>query len=129
MLGKVLILVTLATLSYGLRTETLIFEDEFDFLDFNKWKHEITLSGYGNWEFELYWNNRTTSFVKDGKLVIQPGLTADWIGENNVRAGYTMNLWGSTPADYCTANEFYGCERTSGAGGNFLNPITSARLS
>ena len=25
-------------------------------------------------------------------------------------------------------NSWYGCERTSGAGGNYLNPITSARL-
>lgn len=32
----------------------LIFSDEFDTFDFKKWKHDITLSGGGNWEFELY---------------------------------------------------------------------------
>jgi beta-glucanase (GH16 family) len=39
-----------------------------------------------------------------------------------------MDLWGGSPADYCTANQFEGCKRTSGAGGNYINPITSARL-
>lgn len=29
----------------------LIFEDDFNTLDFKKWKHDITLSGGGNWEF------------------------------------------------------------------------------
>ena len=29
----------------------LVFEDNFDRLDFKKWKHDITLSGGGNWEF------------------------------------------------------------------------------
>ena len=31
----------------------LIFEDNFDFLDFNKWQHEITMAGGGNWEFQV----------------------------------------------------------------------------
>lgn len=31
--------------------ETLVFEDNFDSLDFKKWKHEINMSGGGNWEF------------------------------------------------------------------------------
>lgn len=53
---------------------------------------------------------------------------SDMIGDANVRGGYTMNLWGGAPADYCTMNSFYGCERTSGAGGNYLNPIISARV-
>lgn len=37
-------------------------------------------------------------------------------------------MWGSTPADLCTGNAFYGCKRAAGGGGNFLPPITSARL-
>lgn len=28
----------------------LIFEDNFDFLDVSRWKHEISLAGGGNWE-------------------------------------------------------------------------------
>lgn len=48
--------------------ETLIFEDNFDTLDFSKWQHELTMGGGGNWEFEIYRNNRTNSFVDDGVL-------------------------------------------------------------
>lgn len=39
-----------------------------------------------------------------------------------------MDLWGSTNADRCTANNFYGCMRTAGAGGNFINPIMSGKV-
>lgn len=31
---------------------TLIFGDEFDSLNMTRWKHEITMGGGGNWEFE-----------------------------------------------------------------------------
>lgn len=41
--------------------------------------------------------------------------------------GFDMDLWGGSPADLCTSNAFYGCERQSGAGGNYLNPV-QARL-
>ena len=27
----------------------LAFHDDFDFLDFSKWRHEITMGGGGNW--------------------------------------------------------------------------------
>ena len=37
-------------------------------------------------------------------------------------------MWGGSPADMCTSNAFYGCERNAGASGNYINPITSARL-
>jgi hypothetical protein len=87
----------------------LIFEDNFTDLNFTKWRHDITLSGGGNWEFELYDNNRSTTFVKDGVLNIRPVLTEDKIGANFVRAGYDYNIWGSSPADQCTGNSFYGC--------------------
>ncbi len=45
-----------------------------------------------------------------------------------MRNGYDFNIWGADPASQCTGNNFYGCERTSGAGGNYLNPVKSARL-
>jgi len=106
--------------------DTLIWEDNFDFLDFKKWEHERTLSGGGNWEFELYRNNRTNSFTKDGVLYIQPTLTSEAIGLQAMMQDY--NIWGANPADVCTSNAFYGCERNGAASGNFLNPIMSARL-
>jgi len=40
--------------AFAVSGETLIFEDNFDFLDFSKWKHEITESGGGNWESVSY---------------------------------------------------------------------------
>ena len=105
----------------------LVFEDNFDDLDFTKWKHDITLAGGGNWEFELYDNNRSTTFTSDGKLNIMPVLTEDKIGAANVRAGYTYDLWGGSPADQCTANFFYGCSRTSD-GNHFINPVMSGKV-
>lgn len=29
----------------------VVFEDDFESFDFTKWRHDITLSGGGNWEF------------------------------------------------------------------------------
>lgn len=109
-------------------SETLIFSDEFDKFNLKTWKHDITLSGGGNWEFELYHNNRTNSYVKNGVLNILPTLTSERIGEDKVRGGYRLDFWGGNPADRCTGNNFWGCERTSGAGGNYLNPIQSAKI-
>ena len=75
----------------------IIFSDDFDFLDFDKWKHVLTLSGGGNWEFQAYTNNRTNSFIKDGKLHIKPTFTNDlnphvddWVTTN----GANLNIWG-----------------------------------
>lgn len=108
-------------------TENLIFEDNFDSFDFKTWKHEITMGGGGNWEFELYHNNRTNSYVEDGALYLQPSLTEDYIGLNTMKYG-SLSIWGGSPADICTSNAFYGCERSAGGSGNYLNPICSARL-
>ena len=49
---------------------SLVFEDDFKSLDFETWEHELTMGGGGNWEFEMYVNNRRNSFVKDGVLHI-----------------------------------------------------------
>ena len=40
----------------------------------------------------------------------------------------SVNIWGGSPADVCTSNAFYGCERSAAASGNYINPIRSARL-
>lgn len=106
----------------------LTLDEEFDTFNLSLWKHELTLSGGGNWEFEGYYNNRSNSYVKNGVLYIKPTLLEDQIGIDNLRNGFTMDIWGGSPADLCTENSFYGCLRTSGAGGNYLNPVRSARL-
>jgi len=108
-------------------TEAIVFQDDFNSLDLTIWKHELTLSGEGNWEFEWYGNNRTVSYAKNGTLFISPKLTASVIGAAGLNNA-DVNLWGGDPATACTDNGFYGCERTGGGGGNIINPIISARL-
>ena len=112
----------------GDRTLVSALEDDFSEFNLSLWKHEITLSGGGNWEFEAYLNNRSNSYVRDGVLYIKPTLMEDQIGVANLKGGFDMDIWGGSPADLCTQNQFYGCFRTSGAGGNYLNPIKSARI-
>lgn len=107
--------------------EKLIFEDNFDKLNFATWEHELTLGGGGNWEFQWYVNNRTNSYTKDGVLYIKPTYTEDAIGTTTLNSG-DVNIWGGAPADLCTSNAFYGCERNAAASGNVINPIRSARL-
>uniref|UniRef100_A0A8W8KD03 Beta-1,3-glucan-binding protein n=1 Tax=Magallana gigas TaxID=29159 RepID=A0A8W8KD03_MAGGI len=104
----------------------LIFEDNFDFLNFETWTHDLTASGGGNWEFEYYTNNRTNSYTKDGKLFIKPTLTADNYGEHFLSSG-TLDLWGGEPNSLCTSNQFWGCSR-QGSPEHIVNPIQSARL-
>jgi len=53
---------------------------------------------FQNWEFEVYLNNRSNSYVSGGKLFIRPTLTADKYGERFLSAG-TLRLYGGTPAD------------------------------
>lgn len=106
----------------------LVFSDDFNDFDLSVWEHELTMGGGGNWEFEMYVNNRSNSYVRDSILYINPTYTANVIGLQNLMGGFNYDNWGSQPADVCTGNEFYGCFRTSGAGGNILNPIQSARI-
>ena len=105
----------------------LVLEDNFNSFDLSLWQHQLTLGGGGNWEFEYYTNNRSNSYVKDGVLYLQPTLMADDIGTSALSSA-TLDIWGATPADYCTGPAFYGCMRQGGAGGNILNPVKSASL-
>jgi hypothetical protein len=81
------------------------------------------MGGGGNWEFEWYTNNRTNSYVEDGKLFLMPTLTSENLGEANVINGGSVDLWASG----CTSNGFFGCSRSSN-GQNIINPIQSALL-
>jgi hypothetical protein len=124
---KIQVALALGLISAIKAGETLVFEDNFDTLDMSRWQHELTMGGGGNWEFEWYNNNRTNSYVKDGVLYLLPTLTADYLGE----AGMTVddvNIWGSNPAEDCTGNAFYGCERNAAASGQVINPVRSARV-
>ena len=50
----------------------LIFEETWDRFDLEKWQHELTMGGGGNWEFQMYTNNRSNSYVRDNTLFIKP---------------------------------------------------------
>lgn len=65
----------------------LLFEDNFDTLNQTKWKHEISLWGGGNNEFQWYVNDRFNSFVIDGNLHLKPTFTADVFGEDFLQNG------------------------------------------
>jgi beta-glucanase (GH16 family) len=72
-------------------------------------------------------NNRSNSYVKDGVLHLKPTMTEDAIGTDALHTG-SVNIWGGSPADQCTMNQFYGCERSAAASGNVINPVQSARV-
>ena len=74
------------------RTMSLVLDDEFNTFNLSLWKHELTLSGGGNWEFELYTNNRSNSYVKNGVLYIRPTLLEDDIGLDNLKNGFQMDI-------------------------------------
>jgi hypothetical protein len=107
--------------------ESLIFDDEFNTLNMKTWEHELTLAGGGNWEFEWYVNNRSNSYVRDGILYIKPTMTEDYLGTQGLNTG-SISIWGMSPAELCTGNQFYGCERNAAGSGNVNNPIRSARI-
>ncbi|KAI8356064.1 concanavalin A-like lectin/glucanase domain-containing protein [Mortierella sp. GBAus27b] len=105
--------------------ECLLFSDEFDTLDNSVWRHDLTLTGGGNYEVQAYINNRTNTFVKDGVFYIRPTLTEHRIGAQALRENGVLDMWGTDPGTQCTGNYNYGCFRVAGAGGNILNPIQS----
>jgi len=119
---SVMMIVMIATCE----ADRLIFSDDFNQFNFSVWQHEITLGGGGNWEFQWYTNNRSNSNVINGTLILTPTLTADNLGESTVESG-DLNIWGDAPADLCTGNAFYGCDR-QGGGGNIINPIQSSAV-
>ncbi|CRK95822.1 CLUMA_CG009274, isoform A [Clunio marinus] len=100
----------------------LIFEDNFNTLDQQKWRHENTLAGGGNWEFQWYVNDRFNSYTFGGVLHFRPTYTSDVFGEAFLTSGRVL-----IPADECTESQWYGCDR-QGTATNIINPIRSARI-
>lgn len=98
MISKQTLTLLLSTASVVFSTETLVFSDDFDKLNFATWEHELTMGGGGNWEFEWYVNNRSNSYVRNSTLFLKPTLTEDAIGDATLRTG-TVDIWGASPAD------------------------------
>lgn len=112
-------------------TYRLVWQDEFDRLDMGKWQYEVTASGGGNSEFQVYTPSSANSYVRNGALHIKPTVLAESInprtgapfGADFMRNGVLdLNyLYGS-----CTNNDNNGCYRTGNSGN--IPPVLSARL-
>ncbi|KDO19786.1 hypothetical protein SPRG_14980 [Saprolegnia parasitica CBS 223.65] len=123
-----LVLALAAIAHGGQHEEYLIFEDNFDngAFDLSTWKHDITLGGNGNREFQAYVNSRNNSYVKDGKLHLRATLTDEAYGQDGVTQG-DMDLWGTSPYSSCSSPQFVGCRKTA-SGMDILPPVQSARI-
>jgi hypothetical protein len=104
--------------------ETLRFWDEMEELDVNnRWKPELGFGG-ANWEFQSYQNNRSSLYVREGVMYLQPRLV-DTLSPQLLQWGATLDLWGVDPASMCTQPAHYGCIRSSPP---LLPPIMSTRI-
>eukprot|EP00762_Andalucia_godoyi_P007752 ANDGO_01726.mRNA.1 Beta-1 len=122
------VLVVAALVLASSTAPTYLFYDEFDRLDLRVWKPKVTMDGGGNGEFEVYLNNRTNAYVRNSVLYIRPTLLSDALGEGNIEAGFTMDLWGEDVNVGCTSNWNGGCVKSSQSAGLILPPIQSASL-
>lgn len=106
----------------GFCSGDLIFEENFDTLNLSKWRHEITMAGGGNFEFQWYVNDRFNSYTTGGILHLRPTLTSDMFGEEFITSGRVV-----IPPNECTESYNNGCDR-QGTRDNIINPIRSARV-
>ncbi len=100
----------------------LIFEENFDALNLSKWRHEVTMAGGGNFEFQWYVNDRLNSYTTGGVLHIKPSFTSDIFGEEFITSGRVV----IDPSE-CTESYNNGCDR-QGTRDNIINPIRSSRV-
>ncbi|ESO99025.1 hypothetical protein LOTGIDRAFT_238954 [Lottia gigantea] len=104
------------------REVTVLFDDfNGNQLNMNNWMYEVTASGGGNGEFQVYTPEATNTFLKNGILHLKPTFTADRFGENFLNNGKldVKGQWGS-----CTASFNNGCYRT----GSNIPPIMSSKI-
>ena len=103
----------------------VIFEENFDTLDHKTWTHWITAAATGNKEFQYYANNRSNSFVKEGRLNLRATLTNNTFDDEFLTGG-TLDLW---PGNRCTSNRRNkGCYY-QGNKDVIVKPIQSAAIS
>lgn len=70
----------------------LIFEDNFDTLNLKQWRHDRTLTGGGNMEFQWYDSHPENSYIEDGVLILRPTMTADYIGGEELLYNATITI-------------------------------------
>lgn len=100
----------------------LIFEETFDQLNTLKWRHEVTMAGGGNFEFQWYVNDSLNSYTTEGNLHLKPSFTSDIFGDAFLTSGRVI-----IPPNECTESYNNGCDR-QGTPDNIINPIRSARV-
>ncbi|OJT11698.1 Beta-1,3-glucan-binding protein [Trametes pubescens] len=102
----------------------LVMEDNFDTFDTDtKWMREVSMSGFGNGEFEMTTASENNSFVRDGRLYLVPTLTSDVIGTANIFNGHTFNLTGCTDANQTSCGAV-----SNDTLGTVIPPVMSARV-
>lgn len=122
--------------------ECLVFSDDFTTdgpINRSMWKQEVTMSGNGNGELQMYVPDQTNSYTSGGILHLNATYTEDYIHNNpstctNSYGDLYNNCEMSMYRQYgmCTTdNSNYECVATSTVdqGGNILKPYRSARLS
>ncbi|KAI0739930.1 concanavalin A-like lectin/glucanase [Daedaleopsis nitida] len=104
----------------------LVMEDNFDTFDtVNTWTHDVSMSGFGNQEFEMTTASANNSFVRDGRLYLVPTLTSDMIGYDAV-IGSSPTIFNLTG---CTDANATNCGAASNASAKaVIPPVMSARI-
>jgi Glycosyl hydrolases family 16 len=108
-------------------TYCLVYEDNFSEFNQQVWNHEVQTGGYGTGEFEWTTQDPANSFVTNNTLFIMPTLTDQFLTEDQVNNGYTLNL---TQQGSCTSMDVNNCVVVSNSSAQtVINPVRSARLS
>jgi beta-glucanase (GH16 family) len=89
----------------------LIWSDEFDHFDHNKWRNEININGGYNNEFQIYDDYGENAYTRDGILYIRPTQSLDTVFNGNFEQLYNgyLSLDGCTdaPGDTCSRQASY----------------------
>lgn len=102
----------------------VIFNDEFNTFDRNKWKTEMRFAGEPDYEFVIYTNNTRVLQTTNGRLTITPTMSDEIFGEGFITSSDEYNF-----GEDCTAQpETIDCVQKAEA---FLikPPVASAQIS
>lgn len=121
---RLLVVFLLNILNCVVFAKRLVFEDEFNDneVDDSKWKFEQTLTGGSDWQFQWFVKDNENAFIRDGILHIQPTLTADKFGEQEL---FKKKI--RISREDCTSSMNYGCFR-EGTREHIINPVRSASI-
>ncbi|XP_012945130.1 beta-1,3-glucan-binding protein [Aplysia californica] len=103
----------------------VIFRDDFNSFDRNKWTHEVSMYGGYNGEFQVYTNDPKNVFAHNGLLYIQPTLTIE-DHRFNAQTLHTGVMDMKAMYGTCTNSDQYGCRREGKNG--ILPPVMSGRI-